>query len=329
MGLCVTLTLVPAAAWLFDEPFWLDLVTRMMIFAIAALSLDLLLGHAGLVSFGHALYLGVGAYVVGIMSHHGINNGFIQWPLAMLLCALVALPVGMISLRTSGTFFIMITLAFAQMMYFASSSLYSYGGDDGLSLNQRSQFAGLIDLYDALQFYYVVLFLLALMALFSSRIMHSRFGNVLRGIRINETRMEAVGYPIFRYKLAAYVLSAVGCGLSGALLANAAEFAGPQFMEWSRSGELMIMAIFGGLATTFGPIIGAFAYLGLEKYLSALTIHWKLLLGPILILVVFLGRGGLYSLLTPAPEASRNARSSSRWRKPYFGLYNSRSVSVG
>jgi branched-chain amino acid transport system permease protein len=329
VSLCMALAFVPAAAWAFDEPFWLDLVTRMMIFAIAALSLDLILGHAGLVSFGHALYLGVGAYVVGIMSHHGINNGFIQWPLAMLLSALIALPVGMISLRTSGTFFIMITLAFAQMMYFASSSLYSYGGDDGLTLAQRSQFGGLVDLYDAFQFYYVVLFVLGLAALFSSRILHSRFGTVLRGIRINETRMEAVGYPIFRYKLAAYVLSAVGCGLAGALLANAAEFAGPQFMEWSRSGELMIMAIFGGLATTFGPIIGAFAYLGLEKYLSALTIHWKLFLGPILIMVVFLGRGGLYSLLTPAPDVSRNARSSSRWQRPYFGLYSSRSVSVG
>jgi branched-chain amino acid transport system permease protein len=301
----------------------------MMIFAIAALSLDLILGHAGLVSFGHALYLGVGAYVVGIMSYHGINNGFIQWPLAMLLSALIALPVGMISLRTSGTFFIMITLAFAQMMYFASSSLYSYGGDDGLTLAQRSQFGGYINLYNAFQFYYVVLFVLGCAALFSSRVMHSRFGSVLRGIRINETRMEAVGYPIFRYKLAAYVISAIGCGLAGALLANAAEFAGPQFMEWSRSGDLMIMAIFGGLATTFGPIIGAFAYLGLEKYLSALTIHWKLLLGPILILVVFLGRGGLYSLLTPRPEESGNSRSSPRWRKPYFGLYSSRSVSVG
>lgn len=235
----------------------------------------------------------------------------------------------MISLRTSGTFFIMITLAFAQMMYFASSSLYSYGGDDGLTLAQRSQFGGYLDLYDAFQFYYVVLFVLGIAALFSARAMNSRFGVVLRGIRINETRMEAVGYPTFRYKLVAYIISAVGCGLAGALLANATEFAGPQFMEWSRSGELMIMAIFGGLSTTFGPIIGAIAYLGLEKQLSAWTIHWKLLLGPILILVVFLGRGGLYSLLTPAIEGSQKPRSSPRWRKPYFGLSSSRSVSAG
>jgi branched-chain amino acid transport system permease protein len=314
VALCVALVLVPAAAWLFDEPFWLDLVTRMMIFAIAALSLDLILGHAGLISFGHALYLGVGAYVVGIMSHYGIQNGFLQWPLAMLLSALIAVPIGMISLRTSGAFFIMITLAFAQMMYFASSSLYSYGGDDGMALAQRSEFGGIIDLYDAFQFYYVVLFVLAVAALFSARAMHSRFGSVLRGIRINEIRMEAVGYPVFRYKLAAYVISATGCGLAGALLANATEFAGPQFMEWSRSGELMIMAIFGGLATTFGPIIGAIAYLGLEKYLSAWTIHWQLLFGPILILVVFLGRGGLYSLLTPTTKGLSDAKLVPRFR---------------
>jgi branched-chain amino acid transport system permease protein len=315
----VALILLPAAARIFDEPFWLDLVTRMMIFAIAALSLDLILGHTGLVSFGHALYLGLGAYVVVIMSHHGIQNGFAQWPLAMVMAALVAVPVGAISLRTNGTFFIMITLAFAQMMYFAGASLYEYGGDDGLNLAHRSQFGGLVDLYDPNHFYYVVLALLAAAAFLNLRLVQSRFGVVLRGIRINETRMEAVGHPTFRYKLAAYVISAALCGLAGALLANATEFAGPQFMEWSRSGELMIMVIFGGLATTFGPIIGAFAYLGLEKYLSALTIHWKLLLGPILIAVVLMGRGGLYSLLTPTAEKRANSRSSPRWLKPYFG----------
>ena len=328
VALCAGLALTPVAARLFDEPFWLDLVTRMMIFAVAALSLDLILGHAGLVSFGHALYLGIGAYVVGIMSHHGLNDGFVQWTLAMVLSAVIALPIGMISLRTSGTFFIMITLAFAQMMYFASSSLYSYGGDDGLTLAQRSQFA-FLDLYNPVQFYYVVLFVLGVVALFSARVTRARFGAVLRGIRINESRMEAVGYPVFRYKLAAYVLSAVGCGLAGALLANATEFAGPQFMEWSRSGELMIIAIFGGLATTVGPIIGSIAYLGLEKYLSALTIHWKLLLGPILILAVFLGRGGLYSLLTPTTDRASNVRSSSRWWTPSFKPYSSRNASAG
>ena len=299
---CVGLLLMPAAAKFFSEPFWLDFLSRIMIFAIAALSLDLILGQAGLVSFGHALYLGLGAYVVGILSHHGIQSAFIQWPLAIVICAAVALPFGAISIRTSGTFFIMITLAFAQMGYFVGSSLYEYGGDDGMSLSSRSQFGGLIDLFSPTQFYYVILAVLVAVTVIQYRIMGSHFGMVLRGIRVNEARMEAVGYNVFGYKLAAFVISAAVCGLAGALLANATEFAGPQFMEWSRSGELIVMVIFGGLNTLFGPIAGAFAYLGLEKYLSGITIHWRLIFGPILIAVVFLGRGGLSELFRPADK---------------------------
>jgi branched-chain amino acid transport system permease protein len=297
---CLALLLMPVASTLFNEPFWLDFVSRIMIFAIAALSLDLILGQTGLVSFGHALYLGLGAYVVGIFSHYGIQNAFVQWPLAILICAIVALPLGAIAIRTSGTFFIMITLAFAQMAYFIGSSLYEFGGDDGMSLTSRSQFGGLIDLFNSTQFYYVILGLLVLVTVVQYRIIGSHFGTVLRGIRINETRMEAVGYNVFGYKLAAFVISAAICGLAGTLLANATEFSGPQFMEWSRSGEIMVMVIFGGMGTLFGPIIGAFTYLGLEKYLSGITIHWRLIFGPILIAVVFLGRGGLSTLFAPA-----------------------------
>lgn len=304
IAFCFALLLMPVAASLFNEPFWLDFISRIMIFAIAALSLDLLLGQTGLVSFGQALYLGLGAYVVGIFSHYGIQSAFIQWPLAVLICAIVALPLGAIAIRTSGTFFIMITLAFAQMAYFIGSSLYEYGGDDGMSLSSRSQFGGLIDLFNSTQFYYVILALLVLVSVIQYRIIGSHFGTVLRGIRINETRMEAIGYNVFGYKLAAFVISAAMCGLAGALLANATEFAGPQFMEWSRSGEIMVMVIFGGLGTLFGPIIGAFTYLGLEKYLSGITIHWRLIFGPILIAVVFLGRGGLSTLFTPAAKRS-------------------------
>ena len=299
------LLLMPYIANVFDEPFWLDLMIRFMVFGIAAVSLDLILGYAGMISFGHALYLGLGAYVVGILSHHGIDSGFIQWPLAVLLCALVALPFGAIALRTSGAFFIMITLAFAQMMYFVGTSLYQYGGDDGLPLQTRSQFAGLVDLYDPVQFYYIVLAALALVTLVTYRMVNAHFGRVLRGVRINENRMMALGYPTFRYKLTAFVISAGMCGLAGALLGNATEFAGPQFMEWLRSGEILIMVIFGGLGTVFGPIIGAFAYLGLEKYLSDLTIHWPIVFGPILIAVVFIGRNGLFSLLAPADDAAK------------------------
>jgi branched-chain amino acid transport system permease protein len=199
----------------------------------------------------------------------------------------------------------MITLAFAQMGYFIASSLYEYGGDDGMSLPARSKFGGIIDLYNTTQFYYVVLLSLVAVTYLQYRIIQSRFGAVLRGIRINEPRMEAVGYNVFGYKLVAFIISAAMCGLAGILLANATEFAGPQYMEWSRSGDLIVMVIFGGLGTIFGPVLGAFAYLGLEKYLSDITIHWRIIFGPILIAVVFLGRGGLGSLFAPAAKRAR------------------------
>jgi branched-chain amino acid transport system permease protein len=305
----IALAAMPLAAKLMAEPFWLDFLVRMMIFAIAALSLDLILGHAGLVSFGHALYLGVGAYVVGILSQGGIQSGFIQWPLAILISAAIAIPLGAIAIRTSGTFFIMITLAFAQMGYFVGASLYEYGGDDGMSLPSRSQFGGLVDLFNGPQLYYVVFSILLIVVVLQYRLIGSHFGFVLRGIRINEARMEAVGYNVFWYKLTAFVISAAVCGLAGALLANATEFAGPQFMEWSRSGDLMVMVIFGGLGTLFGPILGAFSYISLEKYLSAITIHWRLIFGPILIAVVFLGRGGLSSLFAVTRSSPKEKAS--------------------
>jgi branched-chain amino acid transport system permease protein len=301
----LALVTAPYLAHVFEEPFWLDLLIRIMVFALAALSLDLILGHAGLVSFGHALYLGVGAYVVGIAAHHGLNSAFIQWPLAIAISALVAVPFGALSIRTSGAFFIMITLAFAQMGYFVAASLYEYGADDGMSLAKRSAFGGVIDLYNTTQFYYVVLACLAAAVFLQYRIIHSHFGAVLRGIRINESRMEAVGYSVFQYKLVAFVISAAMCGLAGALLANATEFVGPQYLEWARSGDLIVMDIFGGIGTVFGPVMGTFAYLGLEKYLSDITVHQRLIFGPILIAVVFLGRGGLGSLFAPTAKDAR------------------------
>ncbi len=314
------LLLLPVIAHMAGAPFWVDLGTRMLIFAIAALSLDLILGQAGLVSFGHALYLGLGAYAVGILADAGIESGFIQWPLAMLVSAAVAAGLSVVALRTSGTFFIMITLAFAQMMYYGASSLYDYGGDDGMHLAVRSTFAGLIDLYESDQFYYLVLALLALLTGLYARLSGARFGQVLRGIRVNERRMQAVGFPTFRYKLAACVISAAVCGLAGALLANAAEFVGPQFMDWTRSAELMIMVVAGGLATPLGPVVGALAYLGLEKYLSDLTIHWRLAFGGLLILVVFLGRGGLAALFaaTPGRAEAEEPRGAMRWARPFL-----------
>lgn len=312
--------LLPLVAGLADSPFWVDMGVRVIIFAIAALSLDLILGQTGLVSFGHALYLGVGAYVVGILADKGVESGVVQWPLAMAVSAALAAALSMVALRTSGTFFIMITLAFAQMMFYGASSLYDYGGDDGMHLSVRSTFGGLVDLYDATQFYYLALALLVVLAGLNIRLARSRFGMVLKGIRVNERRMQAVGFSTFRYKLVACAISAAVCGLAGAMLANAAEFVGPQFMDWTRSAELMIMVVAGGLATPLGAVVGALAYLGLEKYLSDLTIHWRLAFGVLLILLVFVGRGGLGALFAPAPggETVPAHKGSFRWARPFF-----------
>ena len=248
-----TLGLLPLAAWVLAEPFYIGLFSRIMIFALAVLSLDLILGYGGMISFGHAAFLGVGAYVVGILAFHGVHSGWLQWPLAMLVAALMALIVGAISLATSGVYFIMITLAFSQMLYFATQSLEKYGGDDGMTLWSRSQFSGLLHLSNTYVFYYVVLGLLLACLYLSWRLVHSRFGMVLQGIRDNERRMQALGFPTYRYKLTGFVMAGAIAGLAGALLANQAEFVSPSFLHWSRSGEMLFMVTLGGMGTLFGP----------------------------------------------------------------------------
>ena len=320
----LVLFILPMLAFALDRPFWPVLVARMMIYAIAALSLDLLLGRTGLVSFGHALYLGIGAYVVGILSLAGVDNGFIQWTAAMIVAALISVPLAIVSLRTSGTFFIMITLAFAQMTFYAASSLYDLGGDDGMALTTRSSF-GRLDLSDPTIFYYVVLALLVAIILGNVRLVRSRFGEVLRGIRINETRMRALGCPTLAYKTMACAIAAAVCGLAGALLANVTEFVGPQYMEWSRSGELIVMVIMGGAGTVLGPIVGAFAYLGLEKLLSDWIVHWRLLLGAVLVAIAFFERGGLLVLFKQTQDARAPGRL--RWM-PHWKLRASRNASA-
>jgi branched-chain amino acid transport system permease protein len=294
------LALLPVVARLLDEPFYLTLVGRIMIFAIAALSLDLILGYGGLVSFGHAAYLGVGVYTVGILASHGIQSGFVQWPLAVVASAAVAGAIGVVSLRTSGVYFIMITLAFAQMLYFLGVSLKAYGGDDGMTLPGRSQFAGLVDLEDPTVFYYVVLLLLVAFHWLGWRLVHSRFGWVIRGCRSNERRMRAIGFPTFRYKLLAFVLAGTMCGVAGVLLVNFTKYMSPAFMHWTRSGEIMVMVILGGMGTVFGPALGAFVFLLLEEWLSRYTEYWPVVLGPILVLIVLFAKRGLFGLLAPA-----------------------------
>jgi len=220
----------------------------------------------------------------------------VQWPLAMLVSGFIALLIGVLSLRTQGVYFIMITLAFAQMLYFFMIGLPDYGGEDGLNLWQRSEIPGL-DLSDSSQFYYVVLVLVSLWFLLSRRVVESRFGRVLTGCRYNEPRMRTLGYPVVRYKLLAFTISAMGTGLAGALMANQNEFVSPSLMAWSTSGELMVMVILGGMGTLIGPLVGAFLLLSLEEVLAGLTEHWMVILGPLLVFSVLFARGGLYRFL--------------------------------
>jgi branched-chain amino acid transport system permease protein len=296
VGGLIVLLLVPVVAALADQPFYLDLFRRIMIFAIAAVSLDLILGFGGMVSFGHAAYLGIGAYAVAIPSFYGIDNGIVQWTLALVLSGLIALAIGAVSLRTSGVSFIMITLAFAQMLYFLGISINAWGADDGMRLARRSQF-GVVNLANGYVFYYVVLALLVAVLGLGHRLVHARFGVVIRAAKSNERRMRAIGFSTFRYRLAAFAIAGAVGGLAGALLTNQTEYLTPSYMHWTRSGEIMVMVILGGMGTLYGPVLGAFAFLLLEDVLSAWTVHWQIVLGPLLVLVVLYARRGLYGLL--------------------------------
>jgi len=305
VGLLALLAAVPPVAAYFNEPFYLDLLRRVMIFAIAALSLNLILGYGGMVSFGHAAYLGIGAYAVGVLGYYGIHNGWLQWGVAIGASALVALAIGAISVRTSGIYFIMITLAFTQMLYYLGISIEEYGGDDGMRLGSRSQFSGLIDLNDNTAFYYLVLVLLALSIWLVQRLVNSRFGRVIQAARSNEARTRAICLSPYPYRLAAFVISGALCGLAGALLVNHTAYLTPEFMNWTRSGELMFMVILGGIATSAGPLLGAAALLLLEDVLQGWSLlpkeavrdHWQLYLGIILVLVVLFARRGLAGML--------------------------------
>jgi branched-chain amino acid transport system permease protein len=294
----VLLAALPPVALALGEPYYLDLIRRIMIFAIAAISLNLILGYGGLVSFGHAAYLGIGGYAVGILAFYGFSNGWLQWGTAILASALVAAAIGAVSIRTSGVYFIMITLAFTQMLYYLGVSLEVFGGDDGMRLRARSEFP-LLDMNDPLQSYYVVLALMLLSILIVSRIVNSRFGMVLRAAKSNEARALAIGFSPYPYRLAAFVIAGAMGGLAGALLVNHTNYLTPDFMHWTRSGEIMFMVILGGMATAAGPVLGAFAFLLVEDMLSSwlpvafVRQHWQLFLGPLLVLSVLFFRRGL------------------------------------
>lgn len=313
VALLAMLVLLPVYTAATDNTFIMTLFTRIVILAIAAVSLNLIMGFGGMVSFGHAAYLGIGGYVVGILAREGINAGLVQWPLALLLSGLFALGVGALSLRTRGVYFIMITLAFAQVAYYIANALDRYGGDDGLTIQTRSQFGGLINLSNRTFFYYLCLALLLATVYLVWRMVNSRFGLVIQGARSNDRRMRAIGFPTFRYKLICFVIAGVLCGLSGVLLANHTNFISPALMHWTRSGDLIVMAVLGGMGTVFGPVIGAIALLVLEETLprliglgsylvtghevAAAREYWQLILGPMLLLVVLFARGGIDGIL--------------------------------
>jgi branched-chain amino acid transport system permease protein len=295
--LLAVLALVPIYAALTGDAFAMTLFTRVLILALGAVSLNLIMGYGGMVSFGHAAYLGIGGYAVGILAKEGIASGFVQWPAAIAASALYALVVGALSLRTRGVYFIMITLAFAQMIYYVAIGLDRYGGDDGLTIYKRSQFSGLLDLQNKAVFYYLCFALLIAGIYLVARIVNSRFGLVIRGARSNDRRMQAIGFPTFRYRLVCFVIAGALCGLAGALLANHTNFISPALMHWTRSGDLIVMVVLGGLGTLFGPLIGAAAFLVLEEGLSRLTEYPNLILGPLLLLVAIYVNGGIEGLL--------------------------------
>jgi len=291
------LLLLPLYSAVTGDIFILTLFTRIVIFALAAASLNLIMGYGGMMSFGHAAYLGIGGYAVGILAYEGVGSGFVQWPVALALSALYALVIGALSLRTRGVYFIMITLAFAQMAYYIASSLSRYGGDDGLTIYKRSTFGGLIDLSNRVQFYYLCLGCLFGGIYLIWRIINSRFGMVVQGVRSNEQRMQAIGFHANRYRLVCFVISGTICGLAGALLANNTDFISPAGMYWTRSGELMVMVVFGGMGSLFGPVLGTIVFLLLEEVLSQFTEYWALIMGPLLLLIVLFARGGIMGLL--------------------------------
>lgn len=300
------LVLLPGITSALDVGFYLELGTRLVILSLAAVSLNLILGYGGMVSFGHAAFLGIGAYAVGIPAYYDVANGYLHFLLAILGGAAFALVTGAISLRTKGVHFIMITMAFAQMVFFLFVSIEEYGGDDGLTIWNLSELPGLpLDFNDDVTFYYICLVSLFAGIYLVHRLIGSRFGRVVEGSKSNERRMQAMGFATYRYRLTCYVISGAICGYAGALLGNYTEFISPEMMDWTRSGELIFMVVLGGTATLLGPVYGVAAFLLIEEFLPRvldmihedLGIYWHIFFGVALILVVLFVKGGIVGLL--------------------------------
>ena len=311
--LLLALAVLPLLTQAFDQRYLLSIGTRIVIWSIAAVSLNMILGYGGLVSFGHAVFFGIGGYAVGILSANGLQSGWLQWPVAIAASVLWAALVGALSLRTRGVYFIMITLAFAQLVYYVSAGLEAYGADDGLNIS-RSRFPGLIDLRDKASFYWLCFMLLLGTLWFCSRFANSRFGFVIRGAKSNDQRMMALGFPVFRYQLAAFTLSGAFGGLAGILLANEGAYVSPAMMSWVKSGDLIVIVVLGGMGTLFGPLYGTIAFFVLEESLPPLLDllrkgwgeYWQIVFGPLLVLIALYARGGINSLLGRAEGRRRD-----------------------
>ena len=300
VGLLVLL-IVPIAA----DAYVIRVATRIVVLAMIAISLDVMLGYGGLISFGHAMFLGSGGYVVGVLAYLGVENGFIAYPAAIAFSVLLALIVGYVILRTTGVYFIMITLAFAQMLFYVANGVpigEDYGGDEGLPLPGRSPLFGLLDFNDPASFHYLSVAVLALVLFGCWRLVNSRFGRVLQAAKENERRVSSLGYNTFRYRLTAFMISGGIAGLSGALHANLQKFVSPDELHWIISGDLLIMVIVGGAKSLIGPIIGTAVFVLLEEIISGITEHWMIIFGPLLILVVLFGREGIYGLIRPRED---------------------------
>ncbi|RID90993.1 branched-chain amino acid ABC transporter permease [Gemmobacter lutimaris] len=307
--LLVILAALPFIAQATGQSALLSLASRILIYGMAAASLNFVLGYGGMVSFGHAAFFGIGGYVVGVLYHHadtetlfwgfipGTTQMLITLPAAILVSGAFAAIIGALSLRTGGVQFIMITLAFAQMLFFLFVSLKTYGGEDGIIVRRTNELP-FLNTRDRAVMYWVVLAITVAFALGLRRLTKSSFGTVISGIRQNERRMAALGIPAYRYKLFAFILSGMGAGLAGALMVNVLRFASPDMMHWTKSGELMIMVILGGVGTLVGPFLGAAALLSLESVLASWSEHWPLAMGLILLVVVLGTKGGLMALVT-------------------------------
>jgi len=294
---------------LSGELYYVKLVTRMLIFAIAALSLDLLVGYLGLVSFGHAAFMAIGAYATGMLASQGYVSAWLAWPMAMLLGAAFALVAGVVSLRCSGLYFIFITLAFSQMVFYGAQSLRAYGGDDGFALDGASAIAPGLDMSDPMLLFYVSAAILLACLYISRRLVWSPFGRIAVAARDNEARLASIGVQAYPYKLLMFMISGAMASLSGALLANLTGFIAPGYVSWLVSGELLVMVILGSVGTLVGPVLGAAVFVGFEHALSDLTEHWMLVFGPLIVFRVLFLKDGIYGLFSRSGKDGREGEA--------------------